>query len=70
MKIEKEVYKIYNTESKKEEQVYNRSYTNQTEFSSPSEARRSNCWDIYQDRDQYKIRKYKVTYELIDEDVQ
>ena len=49
--------------------VYSRSCGDEFDFSSASSARRANCHGTYEDVDVYKINKYKVTYELIEEDV-
>jgi len=62
-----EVYKIIN-KAGETEGVYSRSYHDVYEFSSIEEARSSNCHDVYKDKAKYKIAKYKVTYELIDDD--
>ncbi len=44
---------------------YSRAYCDEYDFDSAEQARNANCHDIFQDRDKYKIAKYRVTYELI-----
>lgn len=65
----KEVYMIHDRSSNEVQSVYSRSYSDVTEFDSVCSARGSNCHDTYQDREVYKINKYKVVYELIEDDV-
>lgn len=62
------IYKIINNKTGELEGAYNRSYYTQYEFSSPSEARSSNVHDIYRNKREYRIQKWKVTYELVDDD--
>ena len=47
---------------------YSRVYCDEYDFSSSEEARRANCHGMFEDRRKYKIAKYRVTYELIDDD--
>lgn len=47
---------------------YSRGYCDEYDFRSAEEARTANCHGMFQDRNQYKIAKYKVIYELIDDD--
>jgi len=62
-------YRIINRKTGDMEGTYSRACHTQYEFGSPEEARSSNCHNIYQDRGKYRIAKYRVTYELIEEDV-
>ena len=64
----KEVYRIIDRETDYLQGAYSRAYHTEYDFDSVSSARGSNCHGIYKDRAKYKIAKYKVTYELIDED--
>ena len=64
-----EVYRIVRRSDDKHEGVYSRGYGDEYDFGSPSSARNANCHHIYQDKKKYKINRYKVTYELIEEDV-
>lgn len=65
---ESSIYKIIDNETGETEGAYNKSYYTQYEFSSPGEARSSNVYDIFQDKRKYRIQKWKVTYELVDDD--
>lgn len=48
---------------------YSRAYYDEYDFSSVEEARSANCFGLFENRDKYKITKYRVIYELIDDDV-
>lgn len=48
---------------------YSRSYCDEYDFTSPEHARQANCHGVFENREKYKINKYRVTYELIEEDV-
>jgi hypothetical protein len=48
---------------------YSRAYCDEYDFRSVNEARGANCHGIFKNQEKYKIAKYKVTYELIDDDV-
>lgn len=63
------IYRIVDRESGGEVGVYSRAYTTEYDFGSPEAARRANCNDIHADKSKYGIRKYKVTIELVEEDV-
>jgi hypothetical protein len=63
--LDKEVFMIFERGNDCPEGVYDRSYGDEFEFSSASRARSANCHDIYEDREKYRIAKYRVTYELI-----
>lgn len=65
---EHEAFKIINRETGGQEGAYSRAYHTVYEFTSPEEARNSNCHQIFQDKVKYKIQKWKVTYELVDDD--
>lgn len=47
---------------------YSRAYCNEYDFTSAEEARTANCHGTFEDRAKYKIAKYRVTYELIEDD--
>ena len=64
----KEVFMIHDRESGEAQGVYSRSYHDEYEFSSAECARSSNCHGIYEDKDKFRIARYRVTYELIEED--
>jgi hypothetical protein len=68
MKNQYEVYRIISNNNNKPQGVYSRAYHDEYDFESISEARDSNFNGIYKDKNKYRIAKYKVTYELIDDD--
>ena len=47
---------------------YSRACCDEYDFNSVNDARTANCHGKYQDKEKYKIAKYRVTYELIDDD--
>jgi len=65
----KEIFRIIDNETGKPEGVYQRGNYDQYDFSSIESARSSNCHDTYKDRVKYNISKYRVTIELIDDDI-
>lgn len=67
--MEREVYNIIDRETGEQEGSYERGNYTKYDFSSVDSARGSNCHGIYKNRVKYRIAKYKVTIELIDEDV-
>lgn len=46
---------------------YSRAYCDEYDFESVDEARSANCHNVFQDKKKYKIAKYRVTYELLDD---
>ena len=65
---DKDVFVIHNRETGEAQGVYSRACHDEYEFSSAERARSSNCHGIYKDKTEYRIAKYRVTYELIDDD--
>lgn len=63
------IYRIIDRENGYICGAYSRACCNEVDFSSASEARSSNVHGIYNNQKKYKIAKYKVTYELIEDDV-
>lgn len=61
------VYRIINRESGEPEGSYSRSCCDEYDFYSVLDARNSNCHGMYEDKKKYKIAKYKVTYELLND---
>ena len=47
---------------------YDRSCGDRYEWSSEADARRDNCHDIFEDREKYKVKRWRVTYELLDDE--
>ena len=48
---------------------YSRAYCDEYDFRSAESARTANCHGMFEDKQKYKIAKYRVTYELIEDDV-
>ena len=63
------VFRIINRSTGEAEGSYSRAYCDEYDFNSPEEARSSNCHDIFKNKRKYKIAKYRVTYELVEDDV-
>lgn len=68
MKEPLETYRILDKTSNEPQGVYWRGNYDKYDFESVESARSSNVHGIYEDKGKYKIAKYKVTYELIDDD--
>lgn len=62
------VYRILRRDNNELVGSFERAYHDKYDFESVSEARNANCHGIFKDKDEYKIAKYRVTYELIDDD--
>ena len=62
------VYRIISRETGEPCGSYSRAYCDEYDFNSPEEARSANFGGIFQDRKKFKIAKYRVTYELIEDD--
>lgn len=67
--LDHEVFKIVDRETGGVQGAYSRAYRTEYEFKSVSEARSSNCHGMYRDKAKFKIQKWKVSYELVDDDV-
>jgi hypothetical protein len=61
------VYRIIDTETGNAVGSYSRAYCDEYDFRSSKEARTANCHGKFLDKDKYKIAKYKVTYELLED---
>lgn len=64
---EKIVFKIIDKATGKPQGVYSRSYHDEFEFSSKEDALNANCHGIHRDESRFRIVKYRVTYEEIDD---
>ena len=62
------VCKIVDRESDDFVGSYSRAYHDEYDFKSAYHARLANCHGMFTDEKRYKIAKYKVTYELIEDD--
>lgn len=48
---------------------YSRACCDEFDFNSPEEARNANVHGMFKNENKYKVAKYRVTYELIEDDV-
>ena len=64
-----EVYRIIDRSTGNSVGSYSRAYHDEYDFESVEQAREANCHGVFQDKEQYAIAKYRVTYELLDGDV-
>ena len=62
------VYRIINRDSGEAVGSYSRAYCDEFDFASVSQARSANVHGEFKNSKKYKIAKYKVTYELIEDD--
>jgi hypothetical protein len=62
------VCRIIDRESGNPVGSYSRAYCEEYDFKSVIEARTANCHGVFMDEEKYKISKYRVTYELIEDD--
>ena len=65
---DKVVYVIIDRESGEQQGSYARACHDEMEFSSVERARGANCHDKFKDKEKYAIAKYKVIYQLLEED--
>jgi len=63
------VYRIINRNSGEAVGSYSRAYCDEYDFDSVEEARNANCHGMFKDLEKYRIAKYRVTYELLEDDV-
>jgi len=61
------IYRIINNKTGEAAGSYSRAYCDEYDFNSVGDARSANCHDVFQDKVKYNIVKYKVTYELVDD---
>lgn len=62
------IYRIIDRATGEKQGSYSRAYCDEYDFGSPEQARNSNCHGIFQDKNRFAIARYRVTYELIDDD--
>lgn len=63
------VFRIIDRKSGEAVGSYSRAYCDEYDFTSADSARNANCHGMFKNKKVYKIAKYKVTYELIEDDV-
>lgn len=62
------VYRIINNKTGKAQGSYSRSCCDEYDFESEAQARGANCHGIFKDEEKYSIAKYRVTYELLEDE--
>lgn len=62
------VYRIIDRQTGEAEGSYSRAYCDEYDFTSVTEARTANVHGKFEDVQKYKIAKYRVSYELIEDD--
>lgn len=63
------VFRIIDRDTGEAQGSYSRAYCDEYDFRSKESARTANCHGIFEDKIKFAIAKYKVTYELISDDV-
>ena len=63
------IFRIIDKDSGESAGSYSRSCCDEYDFGSAESARDANCHGMFKDKQKYKIAKYRVTYELIADDV-
>lgn len=63
------VYRIINRKTGEPEGSYSRACCDEYDFESINSARTANCHGVFEDRAKYNIAEYRVTYELINDNV-
>lgn len=63
------VFRIIDRETNDAVGSYSRACCDEYDFKSVESARTANCHGVFEDKERYKIAKYRVTYELIEDDV-
>lgn len=64
------VFRIIDRESGEAIGSYSRAFCDEYDFHSAHEARHANFHGMFEDKTKYKIAKYRITYELIEDDVE
>ena len=62
------VYRIIDRESGYTRGSYSRACCDEYDFASVSDARTANCHGMFKDKKKFAIARYRVTYELLEED--
>jgi hypothetical protein len=62
------VFRIHDRKTGAVQSAYSRAYHDERDFDSVSSARNANVHGIYKDRREYRVAKYRVIYELIEDD--
>ena len=64
-----EVFRIIKRDTGEHQGSFSRACHDEYDFSSPENARNANVHGMFEDKRKFKIAKYRVTYELIQDDV-
>jgi len=64
------IYRIIDRATGEAQGSYSRAYCDEYDFKSPEQARSANCHGLFEDQKMFRIAKYRVTYELVTEDVE
>ncbi len=64
-----EVFRIISNRTGEAVGSYSRACHDEFDFGSVESAREANCHGMFKDKKEYRIAKYRVVYELIDDDV-
>ncbi len=62
------VFRIIDRQTGEPVGSYSRAFCDKYDFYSAEGARTANCHGVFEDRERFKIAKYRVTYELIEDD--
>lgn len=62
------VFRIIDRATGEAQGSYSRAACDEYDFASVEEARSANLFDVYKDRQKFAVAKYRVIYELIDDD--
>jgi hypothetical protein len=62
------VYRIIDRTTEEAQGSYSRACHDEYDFHSARDARDANCHGVFENRTKYRIDKYRVVYELIEED--
>ena len=62
------VFRIIENTTGKHVGSYSRAYCDEYDFETAEKARSANCHGEFEDKEKYRIAKYKVTYTLVDDD--
>ena len=65
--MDKIVYKLWDKKEEVFASSYSRVYHDEIEWSSESNARNANCHGMFEDKTRYAVKKYRVTYEEIED---
>ena len=68
MRKHKTVFRIFDRATGHPVGSYSRAYHDKFEFVSEEDARAANCHGMFNDKEKYKVAKYRVVYHLISED--